>query len=98
MKVLYQSEITGKTYESKEALLKAEKEVSEAQKQEETKKKERAAAAKTVQAKLDEAKKAQKEAQEALVDFCEKYGTFKTSLKRDEIFDPFSLFFDPFEF
>lgn len=98
MKVLYYSEITNKTYETEDALKKAEAEVSEAKKKEDAAKAKRAAAAKEVQAKLDEAKKAQKEAQEALVNFCEKYGTFKTSLKRDEIFDPFSLFFDLFEF
>jgi multidrug efflux pump subunit AcrA (membrane-fusion protein) len=98
MKILYQSDITGKTYESEAALVKAEAEVSKAKQEEELKKKERAEAAKAVQAKLDAAKKAQKEAQESLVDFCKKYGTFKTSLDRKSVFDPFSFFFDPFEF
>lgn len=98
MKILYQSDITGKTYESKDALVKAEAQVSEAKKQEELKKKERAEAAKEVQAKLDAAKKAQKEAQESLVDFCKRFGAFKTSIDRKNIFDPFDFLFDPFEF
>ena len=98
MKVLYYSELTDKTYETKEELEKAEAKVSEAKKKEDAAKAERAAAAKEVQAKLDAAKVAQKDAQKALVDFCEKYGTFKTSLKRNDIFDPFALLFDPFEF
>ena len=98
MKILYQSDITGKTYESEAELMKAEAEISKAKQEEELKKKERAAAAKEVQSKLDNAKKAQKEAQESLVAFCKKYGTFKTSLDRKDIFDPFSFFFDPFEF
>ena len=34
MKVLYQSEITGKTYQTKQALVEAEKAITEAKKQE----------------------------------------------------------------
>lgn len=98
MKILYQSEINGKTYDSQEALIKAEAEISEAKKQEELKKKARAEAAKQVQIKLNDAKVAQKEAQEALVAFCKEYGAFKTSLTRNDIFDPFNFFFDHFEF
>ena len=97
MKILYQSEITGKTYDTQEALVKAEEEVSEAKKQEELKKKARAEAAKQVQVKLDAAREAQKEAQKALTAFCKEYGSFKTSLKRD-IFEPFNPFFDAFLF
>ncbi len=93
MKVLYQSEITGKTYESKEELFKAEEEISEAKKQEELKRKQRAAAAKSVQEKLEKAKIAQKEAHDALNEFCKTYGSFKTSLSHKEIdsLNPFSL-------
>lgn len=92
MKILYQSEINGKTYDSQEALIKAEAEISEAKKQEELRKKARAEAAKQVQVKLNEAKTAQKEAQEALSNFCKEYGAFKTSLTRDDFFDPFNFF------
>ncbi len=98
MKILYQSDITGKTYESKEELIKAEEAISEAKKKEEIRKQERAKAAKEVQAKLDNARETQREAQEALANFCKEYGAFKTTLKRDDFFDPFSLFFDSFEF
>lgn len=100
MKILYKSDITGKTYESQEALLKAEAEVSEAQKQAELAKKERAEAAKLVQEKLTAASTAQKEAQKALNEFCKKYGTFKTSLKNTDIspWNIFDCFFYPFEF
>ncbi len=98
MQILYKSDVTGKTYKSEDALLEAEAKVSEAKKQEELEKKERAEAAKYVQDKLTAASTAQKEAQKALSEFCKKYGTFKTSLKRDE--DPWSFFdflFNPFE-
>ena len=87
----YFSEVTNKTYDTVEALEKAELTVK-------NEKNERAAAAAKVNEKLKVAREAQKEANDAIHDFCEKYGTFKTSLKRDEIFDPFSLLFDPFEF
>ena len=98
MKVLYQSDVTGKTYESQEALVAAEKEVSEAKKQEELKKQERAAAAKEVQNLLNEAAEANKKAQKALAQFCDKYGSYKTTLKNvgntdwvDWVFSPFKM-------
>lgn len=91
MQVLYKSDVTGKVYESEKQLIKAEAEVSEAKKKADLEKKKRAEAAKEVQAKINDAYAAQKEAQKALTDFCKKYGTFKTSLKREEG-DPFSLF------
>ena len=99
MKILYQSDVTGKTYESKQALIEAEEKVSKEKKAEEIKKQERAKEAKIVQAKLEEAAKLQKEAREALTAFCEKYGTFKTTLKNDDFFfSPFSIFSDFFKF
>lgn len=98
MKILYQSDITGKTYESREALIEAEEKISKEKRAEEIKKKERAKDAKEVQAKLEEAAKVQKEAREALTAFCEKYGTFKTTLKNDDFFSPFSFFSDYFKF
>ena len=96
MKVLYKSEITGKLYDSEKELGEAEKEVSEAQKREEAKKAERAAAAKEVENLLKEASDAHVKAQKALADFCDKYGSFKTTLKGDShwmdwIFDPWKM-------
>lgn len=94
MKILYQSELTGKTYDNKEALVAAEQEFTEAQKAAEVKKQERAAAAKEVENKLKLASEAQEEARKALTAFCDKYGTFKTTLEkgRDWIFDPWAFF------
>ena len=83
MKVLYQSEITGKTYETKEALEAAEKEISEAKKEQELKRKERAAAAKIVEEKMTAVATAQKDFEKALADFCDKYGAFNTTIKKD---------------
>lgn len=99
MQIFYKSDVTGKFYNSQEELLKAEAQVSEAKKQADLKKKERAEAAKKVQEKLTIASTAQKEAQQELAAFCKKYGTFKTSLKREDA--PWSVFdflFDTFDF
>ena len=81
MKVLYYSEITNKTYETEDALKKAEAEVSEAKKKEDAVKAKRAAAAKEVQAKLDEAKKAVEESEK----FAEKADQETPILDTEEI-------------
>ena len=99
MKVLYQSEITGKTYETEEALVAAEKQVSEAKKQQEIKRKERAAAAKVVEEKMAAVTEAQKDLEKTLKEFCDRYGAFNTTLKKDSnwMLNPFnlmSMFFD----
>lgn len=99
MKVLYQSEITGKTYETKEALEAAEKEVSEAKREQELKRKERAAAAKVVEEKMTAVATAQKDFEKVLVDFCDKYGAFNTTIKKDtnwmsKPFDLLSMIFE----
>lgn len=98
MKVLYQSDITGKVYDSQEALVTAEKEISEAKKQEEIKRQERAAAAKEVETLMKEASEASKKANEALAKFCDKYGSYKTTIKNngennwvDWVFNPFKM-------
>lgn len=96
MKILYQSEVTGKTYQTEEALKKAEAAVSEAKKAEEQKKKERAEAAKVVEDKIAAANAAVKDANAAVSDFCSKYGTFKTTLKDGILMSPFSLLLDNF--
>jgi len=83
MKILYQSDITGKTYETEEALVEAENKVSAEKKAAELKKIQRAEDAKAVQEKIDKAMEARKEMNKALEDFCEKYGAFKTSFTTD---------------
>ena len=75
----YFSEITNKTYDTVEALEKAEQAVK-------TEKSERAEAATKVNEKLKAARTAQKEAEDAIHEFCEKYGTFKTTIKSDDYF------------
>lgn len=93
MKILYQSEITGKTYETKQALETAEKEVSEAKREQEIKRKERAAAAKIVEEKITAVTEAQKDLEKALKEFCDRYGAFNTTLKKDSnwMLNPFNL-------
>lgn len=98
MKIRYESEVTGKLYDTEEALIEAEAKVSEAKKKEEAKRKERAEAAKKVNAALDNAIEAQKEAQKVLKEFCDKYGTFKTTLTKDSQLSPFDLFSSFFNF
>lgn len=83
MKVLYQSEITGKTYETEEALIEAEDKVSEEKKAAELKKIQRAEDAKAVQDKIDKAMEARKEMNDAISEFCEKHGAFKTTFTTD---------------
>lgn len=75
----YFSEVTNKTYDTVEELEKAEIVVK-------NEKNERAEAAAKVNEKLKAARVAQKEANEAVKAFCEKYGTFKTTFKSDDFF------------
>lgn len=82
----YLSEITNKAYDSIEALEKAEAEVT-------TAKNERAIAAKEVEKAMATAREAQKAANEKLENFCKKYGSFKTTLKSADTFDPFDWIF-----
>jgi len=96
MKILYQSEITGKTYETKEALVEAEAAVSAVKRAEEEKKKARAEAAKKVEEKLAIANAAIKDANDALAAFCKEFGSFKTTFKGDNLKNPFSILFDTF--
>jgi len=83
MKILYQSDITGKTYETEEALIEAENKVSEEKKAAELKKIQRAEDAKAVQEKIDKAMEARKEMNAAISEFCEKHGAFKTTFTSD---------------
>ena len=74
----YYSEITKQLYDSKEDLVQAEVDATKA-------KSDRAAAAKKVTELLKEAKEANRKANQALDDFIKKYGTFKTTLKADDL-------------
>lgn len=74
----YYSEITKQLYDSKEDLVHAEVEATKV-------KNDRAAAAKNVTELLKEAKDASRKANQALDDFIKKYGTFKTTLKADDL-------------
>ena len=82
----YFSEVTNKVYDSIDALESAENEVSAA-------KNERAIAAKEVEAAMNAAREAQKDANEKLENFCKKYGSFKTTLRAGESVDPFEWLF-----
>lgn len=94
MKILYQSEITGKTYETEDALIEAENKVSEEKKAAELKKIQRAEDAKAVQEKIDKAMEARKEMCDTLEEFCKKYGAFKTTFTTDMFSKSFWDFFD----
>lgn len=74
----FYSEITKNLYDTKEDLVKAEVAATK-------EKSERAVAAKKVNDLLKEAKRANKEANKALADFVEKYGSFKTTLTDTDI-------------
>lgn len=74
----YYSEITKKLYDTKDALIKAEVEATK-------KKGDREAAAKNVTKLLEEAREAKRKANQALDDFIKKYGSFKTTLKEEDV-------------
>ncbi len=85
----YYSEITKKLYDDKDALLKAEVEATKA-------KTDRAEKAKEVTELLKAANEATKKANKALADFVKEYGSFKTTIK-DEDVDVRSNFWDIFD-
>ena len=84
----YYSEILKKLYDSKDELIKAEVEATKA-------KTDRAARAKEVTELIKKANEATKVANKALTDFVKEYGSFKTTIK-DEDVDVKSDFFDLF--
>ena len=97
--MLYTSEITGKSYRTANECVKAEEEALNAQakkKQEEEKKNaERKAAAGRVEAARKAYVDAQHKYREELEDFCQKFGTYHSSISGKEIptlFDLFDLF------
>lgn len=98
----YYSEELNKLFDSEKEALKAEKDHAAALKAEEEKKakmnSERAAAAKEVEQALDALKAAKKEYHEKLSAFCEKYGTYHTSIKDADLPDLFSIWEDFFNF
>lgn len=96
----YFSDVTKKIYETEDALIKAETEVIEARKAKEEKEKklknERAARAKVVEEAIENAKKAQSDANMLLKDFIKDYGSYHSSVTKTEptlsLFDFFDLF------
>lgn len=74
----YFSEITKKLYDSKDDLVKAEVEATKA-------KTDRATKAKEVTELIKKANEATKIANKALTDFVKEYGSFKTTIKDDDV-------------
>ena len=88
----YYSELTKKLYDTKEDLQKAEIEITKS-------KADRAERAKEVEKALKEAGEANKKANKLLQDFVKDYGSFKTTIKDENIEDSSinSLFWDVFD-
>lgn len=74
----FYSEITKDLYDTKEALIEAEVAATKA-------KSDRAEKAKEVTELLKKANEAQKEANKALKEFVKEYGSFKTTIKDDDV-------------
>lgn len=85
----FYSELTKKLYDTQEDLQKAEIEVTKS-------KADRAERAKEVEKALKEATEATKKANKLLQDFVKDYGSFKTTIK-DEDVNTGSLFWDVFD-
>ncbi len=98
----YYSEELNKLFDSEKEALKAEKDHAAALKAEEEKKAkvnaERAAAAKEVEAALENLKAAKKEYHEKLSAFCDKYGAYHTSIKNVDLPDLFTIWDEFFNF
>lgn len=86
----YYSEITKKLYDEKDALIKAEVEATKA-------KSDRAEKAKEVTELLKAANEATKKANKALADFVKEYGSFKTTIKDEDVDVNKSSFWDIFD-
>ena len=85
----FYSELTKKLYDTQEDLQKAEIEVTKS-------KADRAERAKEVEKALKEANEASKKANKLLQEFVKDYGSFKTTIK-DENVDANSIFWDVFD-
>ena len=96
----YFSEITGKVYDTTEALQSAEIAVKEAEEKEKAKKEQAIAERKECAAAVDAARKemvaAQKKYRDTLEKFCQKYGSYHTTLNVSEIPTLFDHFFSLF--
>ena len=96
----YFSEVTGKVYDTTEALQTAEMAVKEAEEKEKAKKELMVAQRKEKAAAVDAARKemvaAQKKYRDTLEDFCKNYGSYHTTLNISEIPTLFDHFFDLF--
>ena len=88
----YYSEITKQLYDDKDALIKAEVEATKA-------KTDRAEKAKEVTELIKKANEATKAANKALSEFVKEYGSFKTTIKDDDVnVNSFWDIFDKFMF
>ena len=85
----YYSELTKQLYETKEDLQKAEIAVTKS-------KADRAERAKAVTEAIQKATKATKEADKLLREFIKDYGSFKTTIKDEDVKSMDSLFWDAF--
>ena len=88
-KIKYYSELTKKLYDTQEDLQKAEITLTKS-------KADRAERAKEVEKALKEATEASKKANKLLQEFVKDYGSFKTTIK-DEDVDTNSIFWDVFD-
>ncbi len=87
----YFSDVTKKTYETVEALEKAEAEANASKKADEKKREERSKRAKEVEDAFKSAREAEKGAEELLSKFCKDYGSYHTTVT-----EPLTSLFDSF--
>lgn len=86
----FYSELTKKLYDTQEDLQKAEIEVTKS-------KADRAERAKEVEKALKEANEANKKANKLLQEFVKDYGSFKTTIKDENVENTNSMFWDVFD-
>lgn len=86
----FYSELTKKLYDTQEDLQKAEIAITKS-------KADRAERAKEVEKALKEATEASKKANKLLQDFVKDYGSFKTTIKDENVEDINSMFWDVFD-
>lgn len=89
-KIKYYSEITKKLYDDKDSLIKAEVAATKAKSDREVK-------AKEVTELIKAANEATKKANKALSEFIKEYGSFKTTIKNDDVDVNLNSFWDIFD-
>ena len=78
---MYYSEVTNKPYKTEKELVEAEKQVELKKKEQETLKAKRADRAEEVRTAYEKAQKAEEEADELLRKFCDDYGSFHMTVR-----------------